>query len=162
MKPSLRTATVLTILSILTVNQFVRAGETDLGGEKYLETRHCRDQIRQVLRDQGSQVLSADALRLLEAELEKPFAVGGKQGGKDGIPLDTGTIPTDLGTGWELFVQGDRIRAIAEFTQGEVHSNLAQEVAVTVLITPGEGEGRRLTIDVWPLARRIDCKDPKE
>jgi hypothetical protein len=162
MKPSIITPIVLAILSILTMDQFARAGDTDIAGQTDREMRHCRDQIRQVLREQGSQVLSAEALRLLEAEWEKPFAVGGKQGGKNGIPLDTGTIPTDLGAGWELFVQGDRIRAIAEFTQGDVHSGLAQKIAVIVLITPGEGEGRRLTIDVWPLARRVDCKDPKE
>jgi hypothetical protein len=152
MKPPLLIAALVATAQLLPMKPMAGAETAPIAAPSSAELDRCRDQIREILRVQGAAVLAADALQALDAELSKPFAVGGRSREH---PLP----PRDLAAGWELFVQPGEIQAVAEITLGDVQGGRAQFAVVTVRIAGPQGEDRRLTVTVRPAGRRVPLEE---
>jgi hypothetical protein len=138
-----------TLTMTVNLNRLAGADSPTTSTQESAELQNYREQIGRVLEEQGKYLLSAEALQLMKAELAKPFAVGGKI---REIPLS----PRDLAAGWELFIEDQKLRAVAEITQGNVEAGTANYAVVTVRIA---GEERSLAITVQPQGRRIPLSE---
>ena len=115
------------------------------------EMQEYRTVIRQVIQDQGKRVIAEDVLQLLETELEKPFAVGGRSKGE--------LTQHDLEAGWELFISKGTFRAEFDFKSGDAASVSAQWVTIIVTVSGRNPEGRQFLAVVRPVGSRTSIED---
>jgi hypothetical protein len=126
----------------LTVCAIAACVSSAMGADDNVELRGVREAIAATL-DQYGRFLNEGVVLRAKAELEKPFAVGGKS-------TDMSATPNDLHTGWEVFSEQGSVRAVIYFSEGDARAGAAEHVTITVTISGAERQYRSLALHVRP------------
>ena len=104
------------------------------------EMRDYRNIISRIIMSHGQVLLPKVRERMLE-DLKRPFAVGGKSHLMD-------ASPSDLNSGWELFVDGDAVKGVTEFSIESASAREFMLVTVTVSARSDSRDSDKLVVEV--------------
>ncbi len=105
--------------------------ETKEGDAVLPNTDHYRALIGDTIEHQGAGIILPSVRARLIEELKRPIAVGGKSGH---YPPSA----ADLAAGWEVFVKDSSVKAVVEYTEGEIARGEARQIVVQVLMREGD------------------------